>query len=69
MLACGASYRFHRQLGLGMPEVFLQSAQLETPCPDVPQIEVRFGQAVAPGRIRVARAVAARPASRTRASA
>ena len=49
VLACGASYRFHRQLGLGMPEVFLQSAQLETPCPDVPQIEVRFGQAVAPG--------------------
>jgi geranylgeranyl reductase family protein len=49
VLACGASYRFHRQLGLGMPEVFLQSAQLETPCPDVPQIEVRFGHAVAPG--------------------
>ena len=49
VLACGASYRFHRQLGLGMPEVFLQSAQLETPYPDMPQIEVRFGQAVAPG--------------------
>ncbi len=49
VLACGASYRFHRQLGLGMPEVFLQSAQLETLCPDVPQIEVRFGHAVAPG--------------------
>ena len=48
VLACGASYRFHRQLGLGLPQVFLQSAQLETPCPNVPQIEVRFGQAVAP---------------------
>ncbi len=49
VLACGASYRFHRQLGLGLPEVFLQSAQLEMPYPDMPQIEVRFGQAVAPG--------------------
>lgn len=49
VLACGASYRFHRQLGLGLPEVFLQSAQLEAPCPDIPQIEVRFGHAVAPG--------------------
>jgi geranylgeranyl reductase family protein len=48
VLACGASYRFHRQLGLGLPQVFLQSAQLETPWPNVPQIEVRFGQAVAP---------------------
>ncbi len=49
VLACGANYRLHRQLGLGLPSVFLQSAQLEAPCPDVPQIEVRFGHAVAPG--------------------
>ncbi|MFI5177507.1 MAG: geranylgeranyl reductase family protein [Vicinamibacterales bacterium] len=48
VLACGASYRFHRQLGLGLPQVFLQSAQLETVWPNVPQIEVRFGQTVAP---------------------
>ncbi|HUL73821.1 MAG TPA: NAD(P)/FAD-dependent oxidoreductase [Vicinamibacterales bacterium] len=48
VLACGASYRFHRQLGLGLPQVFLQSAQLEVMWPNVPQIEVRFGQAVAP---------------------
>lgn len=48
VLACGANYRFHRALGLGRPEVFLQSAQLETPFPEVPQIEVRFGRAVAP---------------------
>ncbi len=49
VLACGASYRFHRELGLGLPKVFLQSAQLETPYPDVPQIEVKFGHAIAPG--------------------
>ena len=49
VLACGANYRFHRHLGLGMPDVFLQSAQLETPFPDVPEIEVRFGREVAPG--------------------
>lgn len=48
VLACGASYRFHRTLGLGAPDVFLQSAQLETPFPARPEIEVRFGNEVAP---------------------
>jgi digeranylgeranylglycerophospholipid reductase len=49
VLACGASYRFHRQLGLGVPEVFLQSAQLETPFPETSaDIEVRFGRDIAP---------------------
>ncbi|MEO8071286.1 MAG: NAD(P)/FAD-dependent oxidoreductase, partial [Acidobacteriota bacterium] len=48
VLACGANYRFHRQLGLGRPDVFLQSAQIETPFPDVPEVEVRFGREVAP---------------------
>ena len=48
VLACGASYRFHRTLGLGLPDVFLQSAQLETPFPERPEIEVRFGREVAP---------------------
>jgi flavin-dependent dehydrogenase len=48
VLACGANYRFHRQLGLGMPDVFLQSAQLEAPFPDAAEIEVRFGREVAP---------------------
>jgi geranylgeranyl reductase family protein len=48
VLACGASYRFHRMLGLGLPDVFLQSAQLETPFPARPEIEVRFGREVAP---------------------
>ena len=48
VLACGANYRFHRQLGLGLPHVFLQSAQVETPFPDSSEIEVRFGREVAP---------------------
>ncbi|MEO7189928.1 MAG: NAD(P)/FAD-dependent oxidoreductase [Vicinamibacterales bacterium] len=48
VLACGANYRWHRELGLGMPRVFLQSAQVETPFPDTQEIEVRFGREVAP---------------------
>ncbi len=28
ILACGANYRFNRQLGLGVPRAFVQSAQL-----------------------------------------
>src|SRR5690606_986780 len=49
VLACGASYRFHREMGLGLPQAFLQSAQVESPFARLPEIEVRFGQAVAPG--------------------
>jgi len=48
VLACGASYRFHKTLGLGVPSEFLQSAQLETPFPAVQDVEVRFGRDVAP---------------------
>jgi geranylgeranyl reductase family protein len=48
VLACGANYRFHRQLGLGLPRLFLQSAQVETPFPASPEVEVRFGREVAP---------------------
>lgn len=48
VLACGARYRFHRALGLGLPDSFLQSAQLETPFPALPEIEVRLGREVAP---------------------
>jgi geranylgeranyl reductase family protein len=49
VLACGASYRFHRALGLGLPDAFLQSAQVETPFAPLSEIEVRFGRMVAPG--------------------
>jgi geranylgeranyl reductase family protein len=48
VLACGANYRFHRTLGLGRPDLFLQSAQLETPFQAPPGIEVQFGRDVAP---------------------
>lgn len=48
VIACGANYRFHRQLDLGMPEVFLQSAQVETVFPETSEIEVQFGREVAP---------------------
>ena len=48
VLACGANYRFHRALGLGRPEMFLQSAQLDLPFPEAQGIEVQFGRDVAP---------------------
>jgi len=48
VVACGANYRFHKPLGLGMPESFLQSAQAEVDFPERPAIEVRFGRTVAP---------------------
>ena len=48
VLACGARYRFHRLLGLGLPDTYLQSAQLETAFPAATEIEVRFGREVAP---------------------
>jgi geranylgeranyl reductase family protein len=49
VLACGANYRFHRALGLGLPPEFLTSAQVETSFVPLPEIEVRFGSAIAPG--------------------
>jgi digeranylgeranylglycerophospholipid reductase len=48
VIACGAHYRFNRRIGLGVPRVFTQSAQLETPFPAAEQVEVRFGSDVAP---------------------
>lgn len=48
VVACGANYRLHRTLGLGLPSHFLQSAQIDTPFPALPSIEVRFGRSVAP---------------------
>lgn len=49
VLACGAQYSIQRKLGLGMPAVFLQSAQIEVPASSPGDVEVRFGQDVAPG--------------------
>ena len=49
VLACGASYRFNRALGLGVPRAFVQSAQLEAPFAGPDQIEVHLGCGTAPG--------------------
>ena len=48
VLACGASYRFNRQLGLGVPRSFVQSAQLERPLEGPQTVEVHLGREVAP---------------------
>jgi len=49
VLACGAQYAMQRRLGLGMPALFLQSAQIEVPARALGDVEVRFGSEVAPG--------------------
>ena len=49
VLACGANYRFNRQLGLGVPRAYLQSAQLEQPLDGPSAVEVHLGRNVAPG--------------------
>lgn len=49
VLACGANYRFNRQLGLGSPRHFVQSAQLEYPLDGPADVEVHLGRSVAPG--------------------
>jgi geranylgeranyl reductase family protein len=49
VLACGANYRFNRELGLGVPRAFVQTAQVETPFALLPRIDVRFSREVAPG--------------------
>lgn len=49
VLACGANYRFNRQLGLGTPRQYIQSAQLEYPLAGPDAVEVHLGRDVAPG--------------------
>ena len=49
VLACGANYRFNRQLGLGVPRSFVQSAQLERAFEGPSTVEVHLGRDVAPG--------------------
>lgn len=48
VIACGANYRFNRQLGLGVPRAFVQSAQLERPFDGPDEVEVHLGRDVAP---------------------
>jgi digeranylgeranylglycerophospholipid reductase len=49
VIACGANYRFNRHLGLGLPGIFVHSAQCEVPFPEAEHIEVYLGREVAPG--------------------
>src|SRR5262245_45534994 len=48
VLACGVHYAIQQRLGLGLPAVFLQSAQLELPVASLGDVEVHFGSQVAP---------------------
>jgi digeranylgeranylglycerophospholipid reductase len=48
ILACGANYALQQRLGLGMPEVFLSSAQSEVPAERLGDVELHFGLEVAP---------------------
>jgi digeranylgeranylglycerophospholipid reductase len=49
VIACGASYRFNRDLGLGVPRAYVQSAQLEAAFDGPEHVEVFLGRKVAPG--------------------
>jgi digeranylgeranylglycerophospholipid reductase len=48
VLACGANYSLHRQVGLGMPRMFLHTAQVELPARHLGDVELHFGSEVAP---------------------
>lgn len=48
VLACGANYSLHKTLGLGMPAAYLRSAQLEMKADRLGDVEVHFGNEVAP---------------------
>ena len=48
VLACGARYRFNRELGLGVPRSFMQTAQIDGPFVPRDHIDIEFGRAVAP---------------------
>jgi digeranylgeranylglycerophospholipid reductase len=48
VLACGANYTLQRRLGLGMPSLYMQSAQIEVPAGRPGYVEVHFGAEVAP---------------------
>lgn len=49
VLACGANYRFNRRLGLGLPSVFVHSAQREVSFPTTDHVEVYLGRQIAAG--------------------
>ena len=49
ILATGAAYHLHRDLGLPLPSRFLRSAQVEVDLAGHAEVEVYFGNEVAPG--------------------
>ncbi len=48
VLACGVTYRFQRQLGLGLPVVALHTAQVELDAKPADAVEIHLGRQVAP---------------------
>jgi digeranylgeranylglycerophospholipid reductase len=48
ILACGANYALHRQVGFEMPRLFLHTAQLELPARLLGDVELHFGTEIAP---------------------
>jgi digeranylgeranylglycerophospholipid reductase len=48
ILACGANYAFQRRLGLGLPKLYLQTAQRELPAERLTEVELHFGRCIAP---------------------
>ncbi len=48
VLACGVTYRFQRQLGLGLPGQVVHTAQLEVDAEPSDCVELHFGRSVAP---------------------
>jgi geranylgeranyl reductase family protein len=48
VLACGASYGVQRKTGLGVPAQYLHTAQRELPARRLHDVEVHFGQDIAP---------------------
>ncbi|MBI3780112.1 MAG: NAD(P)/FAD-dependent oxidoreductase [candidate division NC10 bacterium] len=49
ILATGAAYHLHQSLGLGLPARFVRSAQVEVDFARLAEVEVYFGNEVAPG--------------------
>lgn len=48
VLACGVSYRLHRQLGFGLPAQVVHTAQVEVDAKPCETVELYFGRDVAP---------------------
>jgi geranylgeranyl reductase family protein len=48
LLACGVTYRFQRQLGLGLPGQVIHTAQIEVDAEPAAMVELHLGRAIAP---------------------